>query len=1201
MRSQNHFSIIVIFVMALSWLTPAAVNAAPALDTAASNAAWPVSRPLADYLNADGTLNLPAKGISGSLDPSGFQLISAAGEAPRFAPVKVAPRPFQTNFGVSDVNWTGFYNLLSPGTSALALAWTGTDLYIGGSFTTFMGCSGGDARCRYIVRWTPDTQTWTPLLAAGQTIGVGASVYALAWDSTNSVLYVGGSFSSVTGCIGGATYCTRIARWTPAASTWDPLVAAGRNSSANGTVRALAWTGTELYVGGSFTSITGCTGGDSLCGRVAKWTPAASTWNPLIAAGQTTGVNSGSVFALAWTGTDLYLGGSFITIPGCTGSNAYCTYVAQWIPATSAWDPLLAVGQTTNGDGTAYALAWTGTELYVGGEFTLVTGCSNGTDTSCGRLVKWTPGGVWSPLLSTGLSSANAAVNALAWTGTDLYVGGAFTSVSGCATASARCARAARWTPGSNLWNPLLVSGQTTSVNSTVNALAWTGTNLYVGGLFTYAAGCTLCTGVALWQPITPSTPVASWQGLSSVDWRRGATNGVVYALAWTGVDLYVGGSFTQVSTCVGGPTLCSRLAKWTPATGLWQPVVSSGQTVSANGTVLAFAWTGTELYIGGSFSAVNGCTAIPQRCARVAKWTPATKTWSPLLAAGYPSLDGNVRALAWTGTELYVGGGFTSANGCTGGNTRCANIAKWTPAASTWEPLLAGGSTSSADNDVYALVWDSANQVLYAGGGFSLVTGCTGGNTACARLARWTPATSAWDPLLAAGQTASIVGGTVFAFAWTGAELYVGGSFLSGVYGCTGGNANCAYVAKWTPATSLWDPLQVGVANNVRALFWDSAASDLYVGGDFTTVTGCTGAVGYCYGVAKWTPASSVWSPLSRGLNNLVRALAWDADSGYKSLYTGGDFTATRLSRAAQYLAQWRMAAVWDGGGADNNASTAANWSGDRVPDATDYAIFDRTSSKDALLNSAFSDVAGIEIDMDYGGTVTQMRSLAVDRLKMGGGTLVIADPASFSLTAEQVDIFGGTLQQTLPVSAANVVFLEIRDLASAIQYRAVEINTADDMGATLVSVSPVNRSRFQYCTDTFGSSPVYAGRCFVISPTTPVPATLTLWALDSERNSIPQASLAVFRALGSKVWAQFTSTNGVSGAYVYAQADAVNYGYFLIGQDGSSPTALARLDAHASALPQTGWLLASLAFLASFSAAWLLRRFWALLAAKE
>ena len=81
------------------------------------------------------------------------------------------------------------------------------------------------------------------------------------------------------------------------------------------------------------------------------------------------------------------------------------------------------------------------------------------------------------------------------------------------------------------------------------------------------------------------------------------------------------------------------------------------------------------------------------------------------------------------------------------------------------------------------------------------------------------------------------------------------------------------------------------------------------------------------------------------------------------------------------------RVSAVnrtWDGGGDDNNWSTAANWSGDTVPSAQDVAIFDGTSTKSATINVNIN-VAGIQINAGYTntgpdtGTITQATGVTV------------------------------------------------------------------------------------------------------------------------------------------------------------------------------------------------------------------------------
>lgn len=62
----------------------------------------------------------------------------------------------------------------------------------------------------------------------------------------------------------------------------------------------------------------------------------------------------------------------------------------------------------------------------------------------------------------------------------------------------------------------------------------------------------------------------------------------------------------------------------------------------------------------------------------------------------------------------------------------------------------------------------------------------------------------------------------------------------------------------------------------------------------------------------------------------------------------------------------------TWDGGGATNNWSEAANWSDDTVPGASDKAIFDATSTKDCTIDVVVT-VNQFEINSGYTGTITQ------------------------------------------------------------------------------------------------------------------------------------------------------------------------------------------------------------------------------------
>ena len=100
---------------------------------------------LVTILNEDGTLNL-ASDFTGSLDPSGFSLISKEGEAPRFAPIVGDPDDnWFTNFGTDGLN-----------SSVSTIYVDGSNLYVGGDFTT-----AGDVVANRIAKW--DGLSWSAL------------------------------------------------------------------------------------------------------------------------------------------------------------------------------------------------------------------------------------------------------------------------------------------------------------------------------------------------------------------------------------------------------------------------------------------------------------------------------------------------------------------------------------------------------------------------------------------------------------------------------------------------------------------------------------------------------------------------------------------------------------------------------------------------------------------------------------------------------------------------------------------------------------------------------------------------------------------------------------------------------------------------------------------------------------------------------
>ena len=112
--------------------------------------------------------------------------------------------------------------------------------------------------------------------------------------------------------------------------------------------------------------------------------------------------------------------------------------------------------------------------------------------------------------------------------------------------------------------------------------------------------------------------------------------SGTVLAMAVSGTDLYVGGTFT-----LAGAVSVSNIAKWDGSS--WTALGSG-----TNGLVLAVAVDGSDLYVGGNFTTAGGVSA-----SNIAKWDGSSSNWSAL---GSGISGGDVRALAVSGGNVYVG-----------------------------------------------------------------------------------------------------------------------------------------------------------------------------------------------------------------------------------------------------------------------------------------------------------------------------------------------------------------------------------------------------------------------------------------------------------------------------------------------------------------------------------------------------------------
>jgi len=228
-------------------------------------------------------------------------------------------------------------------------------------------------------------------------------------------------------------------------------------------------------------------------------------------------------------------------------------------------------------------------------------------------------------------------------------------------------------------------------LNNRVHCIATNGSDVWVGGLFNQA-GDVFSKAIVKWDG-------SSWSALGN------GMNAYVYDIASNSSWVYAGGSFT-----IAGWTNANRIARWNGSD--WYSLGSGvGTGYPYAHASHAIAMNGSTVYVGGFFQTAGGNPAN-----NIASWYAS---WSALGSG----VNSSVKAIALNGSDVYVGGHFTQA----GGNP-ASYIARWD--GSSWHPLGIGVSGGSSIREVRAIAVSDSN--VYVGGSFTQAGGLPASNIAC-------------------------------------------------------------------------------------------------------------------------------------------------------------------------------------------------------------------------------------------------------------------------------------------------------------------------------------------------------------------------------------------------------------------------------------------------------------------------------------
>ena len=517
-----------------------------------------------------------------------------------------------------------------------AMAINGTTLFVGGEFSSI----GGQPR-QNLAALDLATGNALPWIANTDGPVSNKQVRSLLVDGSN--LYVGGEFLSLGGFP--RNRLARVDVSTAAMSPWNP--------NADGIVRALAMQAGTLYVGGSFTAVGGAF--RNRLAALSTVTNSATGWNPNL---------DNAVSSMTLIGGTLYAGGDFKNVGSqvrwgvaaidlgsglATAWKANTNFAALVHPHGS--DVLASGGNSFGGEPRSFlaafdattgaVLPWNpgpnqplfcmatdGTTLYLGGTFTTVGGQNRtylaSVSVTTGAVNPWSPsaGGVSFPY-----------PHDLELSGTTLYVGGEFTTISG----TSRPHLAAFDTATGNLtsWNP--------AADGVVETIFPHGGLVYVGGSFTSVGGAPRVALAAL-------DPAGTG---SATEWNPGPNQGPVKGIATDGSRLYVSGAFTSI-----GGYFRRYLAAVDLSTGFATEFDPNPTHVPSN---IAVHWSNLYAAFGAGNVTIGGQTR--KGLAELTLPAGAVSTWVPPILSSVTVNERARNAIVFDGWSLYLGGAFSVAD----------------------------------------------------------------------------------------------------------------------------------------------------------------------------------------------------------------------------------------------------------------------------------------------------------------------------------------------------------------------------------------------------------------------------------------------------------------------------------------------------------------------------------------------------------
>jgi len=330
-------------------------------------------------------------------------------------------------------------------------------------------------------------------------------------------------------------------------------------------------------------------------------------------------------------------------------------------------------------------------------------------------------------------------------------------------------------------------------------------------------------------------------------------------AVVWTGSEMLVWGGYLDLD---GLPRVADGAA-YNPVTNTWRPISNIGAPSARS--ECATVWTGTEMIVWGGNS---GYTAAGGR------YNPATDTWTAMPTAGGPGYDYKNSSSVWTGTEMLIVLGDSTADTSEGW--------RYNPTTNLWSAM----STVNAPSErrQAATAW-TGTELLVWGGYNYLVPG-----QVMADGGRYNPATNTWTPMAIGGAPTGRFDCTGV---WTGSRFFIYGG--SGAADLPDPLMRLDDASVYDPVTNSWatvatpgSPPEPGYGRSVSV--WTGTEWIISGGSNVTPIAG-----------SRYNPVTQTWKamPTNSIGERYDHSVVW---TGTELILHGG----THLGSASNQTWRW-------------------------------------------------------------------------------------------------------------------------------------------------------------------------------------------------------------------------------------------------------------------------------------------------------